>query len=176
MKAIIVTGSVGSGKTTLSKKLAKKLKFKYIDVNKIIKKYNLSESYDKKRKCKVVDVKKLNLILIDLIKKSKKGLIIDSHMSHYLPKKYVDLCIVAKCEIKELSKRLKKRKYDQNKVKENVECEIFDICLNEARKAKHKIIIIDTTKNPKDFLRVLKQNVSKATKGINIATISKRVK
>ena len=50
MRVIIVTGSVASGKTTISKKLAKKLNFKYIDVNNIVREYNLSESYDKKRK------------------------------------------------------------------------------------------------------------------------------
>lgn len=153
MKTIIVTGSVGSGKTAISRKLAKKLKFKYIDVNKIVKEYNLSESFDKKRKCKVVDIKKLNKALIDKInnlKKSfEKGCIIDSHMSHYLPKKYVDLCIVTKCEIKKLSNRLKKRGYSKDKIKENVECEIFDICLNEAKDAKHKVLVIDTSKTPK---------------------------
>ena len=38
MKVICVSGSVGSGKTTLSKKLAKSLKFEYVDVTKEIKK------------------------------------------------------------------------------------------------------------------------------------------
>ncbi len=162
MKVIIVTGSVGAGKTTLSKKLAKKLSFEYIDVNKIIKEYNLSESYDKKRKCNIVDVNKLNKSLIDKIKICKKdfgkGVIIDSHLSHYLPRKYVDFCIVAKCNLKILEKRLKKRRYNANKIKENIECEVFDICLNEAKGAKHKILVIDTTK------------------GINISEISKKVK
>ena len=50
MKVLIVTGTPATGKTTLSKKLAKKLNFHYLDVNKVIKKYNISEGYDKKRK------------------------------------------------------------------------------------------------------------------------------
>jgi len=162
MKVIIVTGSVGSGKTTISRKLAKKLGYKYIDVNKVVKEYNLSESYDKKRKCKIVDVKKLNKVLIDKInmfsRDLEKGVIIDSHMSHYLPKKYVDLCIVAKCGLKVIERRLKKRGYNKEKIKENIECEIFDICLNEAKEAKHKIIVIDITK------------------GINMGKISKSIK
>jgi len=153
MKTIIVTGSVGTGKTTLAKKLSKKLNYRYINVNKIIREYNLSESYDKKRKCKIIDIKKLNKALTDKInvfkKSSEKGAIIDSHLSHYLPKKCVDLCIVTKCSLKELNKRLKKRKYNKNKIKENLQCEIFDICLNEAKKAKHQIIVIDTSKIPK---------------------------
>ena len=42
MKVIIISGTPGTGKTTLAKKLAKKLDFEYIDINKIIKKYGLS--------------------------------------------------------------------------------------------------------------------------------------
>jgi len=147
MKTIIVTGSVGSGKTTISKKLAKKLNLKYTDVNKLITKNKLSSGYDKKRKCKIIEIKKLNKFLINMIKNSKENLIIDSHLSHYLPRKYVDLCIVTKCDIKTIEKRLKKRKYDKNKIKENIECEIFNNCLIEAKQKKHKVFVINTTKS-----------------------------
>ena len=195
MKVIIVSGTSGTGKTTLAKQLAKKLNFHYLDVNKIIKKYKISEGYDKKRKTKIIDVKKLNKTLIKEIKKYKSsikkltiqknsminsnkkiknnnnklikikknikeiknGIIIDSHLSHYFPSKYVDLCIVTKCNLKELENRLKNKKYSKDKVRENLDAEIFDICLNEAKENKHKIITIDTTK------------------GINIIKISREV-
>ncbi|MBW2965775.1 AAA family ATPase [Candidatus Woesearchaeota archaeon] len=143
---ITVSGTPGTGKTTLSKKLAKKLNYKYIDVKKVITKNKLKESYDKKRKTYIIDIKKLNPILIKFIKQSK-NLIIDSHLSHYLPKKYIDLCIITKCSLKTLEKRLKKKKYNKEKIRENLDCEIFDICLNEAKEAGHKILIIDTTKS-----------------------------
>jgi len=150
MKTIIVGGTPGTGKTTLAKRLAKKLNFHYLDVNKIIEKYNISEGYDKKRDTKIIDTKKLNLALTKEIrnfKQSKEGIIIDSHLSHYLPKKYVDLCIVTKCNLKELENRLKKKKYSKSKVRENLDVEIFDVCLNEAKENKHKIIVIDATKD-----------------------------
>ncbi len=143
-KVFIVTGSVGAGKTTLAKKLARKKKAKYVDVNKIIDEYKLGEGYDKKRKCKIVDVKKLNKALIKIIKNSKEDLVIDSHLSHFLPPKYVDLCIVTKCSIKKLRARLKKRGYSKSKVEENVDAELFDVCLNEAKELGHKIKIVYT--------------------------------
>ena len=156
MKAVIISGTPGTGKTTLSKKLAKRLGFHYTDVNKLISGCKLSESYDIKRKTKIVDTAKLNKELIKEIntltkknnKKFKKikGIIIDSHLSHYLSKKYVDLCIITKCDIKELNKRLRKKYFNREKIKENLEAEIFDVCLNEAMERKHKIITIDTTK------------------------------
>lgn len=151
MRIIIVSGTPRTGKTTLSRKLARKLNYFYFDVNNFIVKNKLYEGYDRKRKTRIVDVNKLNKALIGEIKKlklSKKhiGIIIDSHLSHYIPKKYVDLCIVAKCDIKELNKRLKKKKYNKSKIEENLQAEIFDICLNEAKDREHKILIIDTTK------------------------------
>lgn len=143
-KIIIVSGSVATGKTTVAKKLAKKYKAKYIDVNRLIKENKLYDSYDKKDKSYVVDIKKLNKFLISLIKKSNESLVIDSHLSHYLPKKYVDLCVVVKCELKKLKKRLEKREYGKKKIKENLEVEIFDVCLTEAKERGHKIKIINS--------------------------------
>ncbi|MBL7050919.1 AAA family ATPase [Candidatus Woesearchaeota archaeon] len=154
MKTIIVTGSVGSGKTTLAKKLSKFLGFKYIDVNDVVKRNKLAESYDKEMECNIVDVEKLNKFLIELIKFSKEELIIDSHMSHYLPKKYIDLCVVTKCEIDVLKKRLKKRKYSLQKIKDNIEAEIFNVCFEEAKENGHKILLVDTSKG------ITKENLS----------------
>ncbi len=57
MKVMIVTGTPGTGKTTIAKRMAKKYKAEYIDVNVVIKEHKLRESYDKKRKSYVVDIK-----------------------------------------------------------------------------------------------------------------------
>ena len=145
-RVVIVTGTPGTGKTYVAKSVAKTFSLKYIDVKKVILKDKLSEGYDKKRKTKIVDTNKLNKSLVSMIKKSDKGLVIDSHMSHFIPSKYVDLCIVTKCDLKELSKRLKKRGYHKSKIRENLDSEIFDICYNEAKESGHKILVIDTTK------------------------------
>lgn len=102
-------------------------------------------------------IKKKKKIINDKIKKIRKGIIIDSHLSHYLPAKYVDLCIVAKCDLNELKKRLKKRRYGEDKIRENLDAEIFDVCLTEAKENNHKIFVINTTK------------------GINIDTISHKL-
>jgi len=184
MRVVIITGTPGTGKTTLAKQLAKKLNFHYLDVNKIIKKYKISEGYDKKRKTIIIDIKKLNKALINEIKNHrkliqnnsikktsitksnkkiknnnnklirneknnkiiKKGIIIDSHLSHHLPRKYVDLCMITKCNLKVLEGRLKKKKYSKDKIRENLDAEIFDVCLIESKQNKQKILVIDTTK------------------------------
>jgi len=68
MKVVAVSGVPGTGKTTIAKKLAKRLNFYYLDVNRLIAKNKLYEGYDKKRKTKVVGINKLNRFLIKEIK------------------------------------------------------------------------------------------------------------
>ena len=149
LKAIIVTGSVCSGKTTVAKLIAKKFNYKYLDVNKLIREKKLYEGYDKELDSYIIDERKLVKVLKGLIKKSKTRLVIDSHLSHYLPKSQVELCIVTKCDLKELKNRLKKRDYSEKKIRVNLDAEIFDVCLIEAKEKGHKIKIIDTTKGIK---------------------------
>ncbi len=141
---IIVSGTPATGKTSLAKELSKLLGYEYIDVNKVIEKNELAESYDKKKQTNVVDEKKLARKLVSIIKR-KKDLVIDSHLSHYIPAKHVDLCIITKCPLKKLKKRLAKKGYSKSKINENLEAEIFDICLNEATEMKHKVLVIDTS-------------------------------
>lgn len=142
---ICITGSSGTGKTIIAKVLARKLKYKYIDVNRLIKDNNLRGKYLKEFDSYEVDVKKLNRILVNLIKKNS-NLIVDSHLSHYLQNKYVDYCVVCKCDLKVLKRRLKLRGYNKRKIKENLDSEIFDVCLVEATENKHNIIVVDTGK------------------------------
>ena len=148
MEVILVTGTPGTGKTTLAKKLAKEKDYLYIDVNKVIEEKKLENGFDKKRDTKIIDTEKLNAALIKIIgeekKKKSKGIIIDSHMSHYLPKKYATRCIVTKCDLKTLKKRLEERGYSKAKVRENLDAEIFDVCKTEAVEIGHKVEVVYT--------------------------------
>ena len=116
MAVITVSGTPGTGKTFLSKRLAKCLNFNYVDVKRLISKNRLKERYDKKRKTWVVDEKRLAKVLENLIKNSNDNQIIDSHMSHFINPKYVDLCLITKCDLKILEKRLKKKRYNKDKI------------------------------------------------------------
>ena len=145
VKVIIVTGTPGTGKTTLAKALAKRLGFIYVDVNKVIEKCRLSEGYDQRRRCKIVDTENLSKALIKSINRASKSLVIDSHLSHYLPPEFVGLCIVTRCRLGELKKRLEAKGYNEKKVRENLDCEITDFCLIEAKELGHDVLEVDTT-------------------------------
>lgn len=141
----IVTGTPGTGKTTFAKEFAKKNSCEYIDGNDIIKKNNLRESYDPETFSFVVDEEKFALVCLDFIKKYKKDLIIDSHLSHYIPAKYVTTCFVTVCDLLTLKKRLLARGYSDKKVRDNLDAEIFRVCEVDAREAGHIVEIIETS-------------------------------
>jgi|SRR3989344_1913460 len=145
MRVIIVSGSVCTGKTTLAKKLARKHGYNYIDLNKLIIENGLYSGYDKKLKTRIMDINKVKRFLIRTIKKyNGDGLVIDSHMSHYLPAKYVDICIITKTSLRKLKKRLEKRNYSRRKIEENMQAEILDVCLAEALENKHNVKVVNT--------------------------------
>ncbi len=145
-KIIIVTGTPSTGKTTVAKKLSLLLKMKYIDVNKLIIKDKLYSHYDPALNTKIVPIQPLIRELKQIIAKSETSLIIDSHLSYFLSAKIVDLCIVTKCSLKKLKKRLEKHSYKKKKIRENLDSEIFDVCLLEAQEKGHTILILDTSK------------------------------
>ena len=145
---------------------------KYFDLNKYVKDKKLYDSYDRKAKTYDVDVNRLRnaveplfrmqhsrdialdrlvnktfktesllTILGEILAKHKlNGVILDSHLSHHLDSDY---CIIVRTDIKEIYRRLKTRNYPRSKIQDNIESEIFDICLDEARAAKRKIIIVE---------------------------------
>lgn len=163
---ICISGTPGTGKTELSKKLAKELSFKYIDANLIINKHKLKEEYDKKHDSFIVDVKKLEKYTKNEIKKIKssekiQNFIIDSHMSHHFSNSFINVVVVCICELKELKKRLKKRQYSPSKIKENLEVEIFETCLIESQENNHNNILIYDNKNFNEILKKIKTLQSK---------------
>ena len=145
---IAITGTPGVGKSTVSKLLIKRLNeldenqnFECINITDAVKENELYIEKDEFMDSYVVDFQKLNDYINKCTNKSK-NLIIDGHISHLLD---VDYIIVLRCSPELISKRLEERNYSKNKVKENVEAEILDVCLVEALENSDNVYEIDTT-------------------------------
>lgn len=62
-----------------------------------------------------------------------KGIILDYHSSDFFPKQWFDLVFIVRCEeTKILYDRLANRGYNEKKLRDNIECEIFGISSEEA--------------------------------------------
>ena len=148
-KAFIVTGTPATGKTMVAKLLAKKHHACYVDISALIAQHHIYASYDRSLQTYVVYIKKLVPFLIKLIRSSKQLLVLDSHLSHYLPRAYVRRCYVTTCSLPLLKRRLERRKYSMKKIRENLDAEILRVCYVEAVLQKHKVTLIDTSKGLK---------------------------
>jgi len=155
MKLIVITGTPGIGKTTLAEVLTGK-GFYRLDLHRHYK--DISTSYNKNKQCYEIDLKKLEKLVQQKMKEHPK-IVVDSHISHLLPKRLVDLCIVLTCSnLKKLKKRLENRKYSKKKVRENLDAEIFQVCLTESLEKGHQVKILDTGKriSKKEILKQIK--------------------
>ncbi len=148
-KILVLSGTPGTGKSTLAKLLEKKIALERLDLHDYYK--EISTRYNRQKRCYDIDMNKLEKLVrarIKEIDQKKGGLIIDSHIAHLLPKKIVDLCLILTCtDLKKLEKRLIKRKYSKKKIRENLDAEIFQVCLTEAQEKGHQVITLDTSKD-----------------------------
>ena len=133
-KLIVITGSPGAGESTLAKALCSKFGFIHIDIHGFEKSCG---TYNSKKDCYDLDMDKVEVKISEILDSSKdKGditFVFDSHVSHLLHPSIVDLCVVVRCNnLKKLRARLETRGYSEAKVSENLECEIMEVCHDEA--------------------------------------------
>jgi len=139
IEKIVITGCPGTGKTTLAEELGKELSVKVIHVDRdFIEENDLDLGVDEYRDSVEADLEKLKDVL-----KGEKA-IIESHLLCEIELKDA-LVIVLRCNPGELRKRLKKRGYNKEKIKENVEAEIVDYCAEKARENYSEVQEIETT-------------------------------
>lgn len=165
MRVICISGTPGTGKSFLASVLSEKTGYMLIDVKRMVDSGEVASGHDRKRKCRTVSIKELEMAVRKKVKESEKqrpqikGVIIDSLLSHCLPKRLAGSVIITRCEIGELKKRLVKRGYSPEKVRENLDAEILEVCISEAREKGHRPIEVDTAKgiSRKAMLELLKQ-------------------
>lgn len=150
MKIVIISGTPGTGKTSVSKAITEKLKAKLISLNDLVLQ-KFTTKYDSKRDTFIFDEEVVKKHIVNLIRSydSEKTnyLLIESHFSDIIPEEFIDYLIILRCHPDELSIRLKKKGYSEEKVIENVQSEILGNCINYVIKKDVKVPLleIDTT-------------------------------
>ncbi|KAH7033332.1 AAA domain-containing protein [Microdochium trichocladiopsis] len=145
---IIITGTPGVGKTSHCEALAERSGLKHMSVNQVVKDKQCHEGWDEEYQSWVVDEDKL----LDAIEDEAKqgGCIIDWHACDLFPQSWIDLVVVLRADSTTLYDRLKARNYPEVKLQENLDSEIMEVLLQEARDSYDEEIVIELQSNDTD--------------------------
>ena len=84
MAAVIITGTPGTGKTTVSKIVSKTLNTPLIALNELIIDKHLYNGHDDEKGYKIVDMEALSREINLILDSTDKQLIIEGHLAHDL--------------------------------------------------------------------------------------------
>jgi len=134
MKIIIISGTPGTGKTTVSKEISRKIKAKVISLNDLVIQKDLFVKFNSNRETFVINEDRVIAYVLKLIESyvSEKidFVLIEGHFSDIIPSNFIDSVIVLRCHPDELLRRLKKKGYNERKIIENIQSEILGNCVN----------------------------------------------
>jgi adenylate kinase len=152
---ILLTGTPGTGKSTVAKILSRVTNSKLMHINNFATE-EVSLGIDEETGSKVIDIKKLS---DKILKLGEDNLIIEGHLSHLLS--FGDLVIVLRTNPTTLEERLKEKGFDERKIRENLEAEALDVCLIEGLENHKEVYEIDTTKKTpeeivEDIIKIMK--------------------
>jgi len=132
----VIVGTPGVGKSSVSSLLASRFDGKHIDLGNLIKHEGLNLGLDKARETLIADEERIRKRIRETIRQSEGYVIVDSHFAmDVVAAGDVFLAFVLRRDPDELREILKKRKFREAKVTENVVAEILDVCLYDIVKA-----------------------------------------
>jgi broad-specificity NMP kinase len=161
---ILITGTPGTGKTTTADLLASASGLSHIDVSKLAVQKSLHTGHSEKWDTYMLDE---DAVLDELEEKiTKGGCIIDYHSCDFFPKRWYgnksnnrfDLVVVLKTGNEALYPRLEARGYTNEKIEENVDCELFGVVEEEA-KLSYDVEIVQVLKS--ECVEDMQENVSR---------------
>ena len=129
---ILVTGTPGVGKSLLCQKLCERVKtLKCINIGEFAKENDCLEEWDEDLQSHAFNEDKVIDELEDLM--GEGGVVIEHHVTDFFPERWFDIVFVLRTDNTLLYDRLTSRGYEGKKLENNMDCEIFQTILDEAR-------------------------------------------
>ena len=121
---------------------------KHICVGDVIKEQKCYEGRDEELDSFILDEDKLLDTLEPMLEAaSDQGVVMDFHSCEIFPERWFDLVLVLRANTEVLYDRLTARGYSEKKRSENMECEIMQVILEEAREAYAMEIVHEAQSN-----------------------------
>ncbi|MCS7120423.1 MAG: adenylate kinase family protein [Nitrososphaerota archaeon] len=132
-RVIIVTGTPGVGKSSVSAALAERINAHHISLGRLVTEERLYTGLDKDRDTLIADLDRVSERVRKILNEVHGDIIIEGHYAvDVVDPKNVHMIFVLRRDPEELTRVLKNRNYNECKIKENVAAEILDVCLYEA--------------------------------------------
>ena len=143
---ILICGTPGTGKSTTAEALAARVpSLRAVDVGALVRDQKLHEGWDDETDSYILDEDQLCDALEELMEAG--GVVVDYHGADLFPERWFDLVVVLRTDNDVLYPRLEGRQYAPKKITENVEAEIMQVILDEARDAYAEEIVLELQSN-----------------------------
>ncbi|CAK9213271.1 unnamed protein product [Sphagnum troendelagicum] len=151
---ILVTGTPGTGKTSTCSLLASATGLRHINVGELVKEKSLHDGWDAELDCYVVNDDLLCDEMEDMMRDG--GNLVDYHNCDFFPERWFDYVVVLQTDNSVLYDRLTNRGYMGRKLQNNMECEIFQVLLEDA----HEFYNVDIVRAlPSNTIEDMSNNV-----------------
>jgi adenylate kinase len=145
---ILISGTPGVGKSSLASVLAHKSGLAWVSVGQFAKDNDCLGDWDPEYECHDMNEDKV----LDLLEDKQKpgGLIIEHHVTDLFPERWFDIVFVLRTDNTILHDRLTARGYAAKKLEENIQCEIFQTILEEAKASYREELVHELASNSQE--------------------------
>lgn len=158
---ILVTGTPGTGKTTTCSLLAEATNLRHVNVGELVKTKGLHDGWDDEFEAHIINEDLVCDELEDMMEDG--GNIVDYHGCDFFPERWFDHVVVLQTDNSILHDRLTSRGYMGAKLTNNIECEIFQVLLEDARENYSEGIVMALKS---DTVEDISNNVTRLTEWI----------
>ncbi|CAK9210922.1 unnamed protein product [Sphagnum jensenii] len=135
---LLVMGTPGTGKTSTCSLLASATGLRHINVGELVKEKSLHDGWDAELDCYIVNDDLLCYEMEDMMRDG--GNLVDYHNCDFFPEHWFDYVAVLQTDNSVLHDHLTNLGYMGHKLQNNMECEIFQVLLEDA----HEFYNVDT--------------------------------
>lgn len=147
---ILITGTPGTGKSTLAERVCSEAALQLVSVNELVKAKALHEGRDEEFDAFIIDEDKVVDELDDNLSLPSGGFCVDYHGCDFFPERWFDLVVVLRTDNTALYDRLAARGYAAHKITENVDAEILQVLLDQARDSYRPEVVVELPSNSVD--------------------------
>ncbi len=164
---MILTGTPGTGKSSVAKQLQTAYNIPVLEINKIVKENELLLGYNHHRNTLIIDEVAVDNYLTICLSELEVVMVV-GHYVEFPALRTARLVFALRCDPAILRKRLQERGYSQVKIDENIDAEIMQVCLEEGRAFFRDATILEFDTTSKGMQEIAREIYTQITSRLEI--------